>query len=160
MFILALMTAVAAPTGGETIIAGDVDRLAIYGVGGEVGGPLYLQVHAGDLDGDSVPDDAILKLICADGKLQQSSFRTVARESASGMPTGKRQHAPVTFVKEWGAASPQLREIKPQYDVKSLNKRVIADGWADVALSAVEGLCPAAQAAVRATKTRSNIQNN
>ena len=30
------------------------------------------------------------------------------RDSASGMATGKRQHQPITFVKEWGAASPQL----------------------------------------------------
>jgi type VI secretion system secreted protein Hcp len=30
------------------------------------------------------------------------------RDPASGMATGKRQHGPVTFTKEWGAASPQL----------------------------------------------------
>ena len=30
------------------------------------------------------------------------------RDAASGMATGKRQHQPITFVKEWGAASPQL----------------------------------------------------
>jgi type VI secretion system secreted protein Hcp len=30
------------------------------------------------------------------------------RDAASGLPTGKRQHKPVVFTKEWGAASPQL----------------------------------------------------
>ena len=30
------------------------------------------------------------------------------RDAASGQATGKRQHQPVTFVKEWGAATPQL----------------------------------------------------
>lgn len=30
------------------------------------------------------------------------------RDLASGMASGKRQHGPVTFTKEWGAASPQL----------------------------------------------------
>ena len=30
------------------------------------------------------------------------------RDAASGQASGKRQHQPVSFVKEWGAASPQL----------------------------------------------------
>jgi len=30
------------------------------------------------------------------------------RDLASGMASGKRQHGPVSFVKEWGAASPQF----------------------------------------------------
>ena len=29
------------------------------------------------------------------------------RDPASGLPTGKRQHKPITIVKQWGAASPQ-----------------------------------------------------
>jgi type VI secretion system secreted protein Hcp len=33
---------------------------------------------------------------------------TSPRDVATGQASGKRQHAPVTFVKEWGAASPQL----------------------------------------------------
>lgn len=32
------------------------------------------------------------------------------RDAASGLPTGKRQHKPITIVKQWGAASPQLFE--------------------------------------------------
>jgi type VI secretion system secreted protein Hcp len=30
------------------------------------------------------------------------------RDPTSGLPTGKRQHQPVTFTKEWGASSPQF----------------------------------------------------
>ena len=30
------------------------------------------------------------------------------RDAASGLPTGKRMHKPMTIVKEWGAASPKL----------------------------------------------------
>jgi type VI secretion system secreted protein Hcp len=30
------------------------------------------------------------------------------RDAGTGLPTGKRQHRPVTFVKAWGAATPQI----------------------------------------------------
>lgn len=30
------------------------------------------------------------------------------RDSASGQASGKRQHKPITFIKEWGASTPQL----------------------------------------------------
>jgi len=30
------------------------------------------------------------------------------RDAASGLPTGKRMHKPMTIVKEWGKASPKL----------------------------------------------------
>ena len=33
---------------------------------------------------------------------------TSPRDAASGLPSGKRQYKPITFTKEWGAASPQL----------------------------------------------------
>ncbi|MDQ6887627.1 MAG: type VI secretion system tube protein Hcp [Gemmatimonadota bacterium] len=33
---------------------------------------------------------------------------TSPRDLASGMASGKRQHKPIVFTKEWGAASPQL----------------------------------------------------
>ena len=122
----------------------DWHTLAITGVGGEADGPLYLQVHGGDLDGDGLPDDAVLKLICAAGKLSNASYIVSPREAASGMATGRRQYAPVKFVKEWGAASPQLSKIKPQYDIKTLkgNERT-ADGWTSVSLSNTDGLCAA-----------------
>jgi len=36
------------------------------------------------------------------------SVRVSPRDPASGLPTGKRQHKPISFLKEWGAATPQL----------------------------------------------------
>lgn len=30
------------------------------------------------------------------------------RDAATGLASGKRQHRPITFTKEWGAASPQI----------------------------------------------------
>jgi len=44
-------------------------------------------------------------------KLTGLAFRygvATPREAGSGMPTGRRTHQPVSFVKEWGAATPQL----------------------------------------------------
>ncbi len=32
------------------------------------------------------------------------------RDAASGMATGRRTHQPVSFVKEWGAATPQFQQ--------------------------------------------------
>jgi len=117
MLIFALLAAAASPTDGGTMMADDWHTLVIYGVGGESNGPFYLQVHAGDLDGDGRADDAIVKLQCADGKVQQAMLM---RESGIGSPTERRQYAPVKFVKEWSAASPQLTAMKPTYDVKNL----------------------------------------
>jgi type VI secretion system secreted protein Hcp len=47
----------------------------------------------------------------ATGKITGVSFfyETISpRDAATGQATGKRQHKPVRFTKEWGAASPQL----------------------------------------------------
>lgn len=45
------------------------------------------------------------------GKIPGVSFRygvKTNREAASGMATGRRSHQPVSFVKEWGASTPQF----------------------------------------------------
>jgi len=158
MLTLFLLAAVAAPD-AKTMAMDDWHQLTITGVAGESGGPLYLQVQAGDLDGDGKPDDAVMKLVCAAGQVASASYVVAPRDPASGMATGRRQYAPVKFVKEWGAASPQLSKIKPQYDIKTLkgNERT-ADGWTGVTLANTDGLCGAAQAAV--VKSKSNITNN
>jgi len=156
VLIFALLAAAASPTDG-TMMADDWHTLVIYGVGGESNGPFYLQVHAGDLDGDGRADDAIVKLQCADGKVQQAMLM---RESGIGSPTERRQYAPVKFVKEWSAASPQLTAMKPTYDVKNLkgNEKRTSSGWASLSLAQTDGLCPAAAAAI--VKSKSNITNN
>jgi hypothetical protein len=161
MLTFLLLAAVAAPD-GKTMAMDDWHTLAITGVAGETSGPLYLRVQAGDLDGDGTADDAVLKLVCADGKVASASYVVAPRDSATGMASGKRQYAPVKIIKEWGAASPQLSKMKPQYDIKTLkgNERM-ADGWTGVTLGNTDGLCAATQAAAATiVKSKSNITNN
>ena len=161
MLTFLLLAAVAAPD-GKTMAMDDWHALAITGVAGETSGPLYLRVQAGDLDGDGKADDAVLKLVCADGKVASASYVVAPRDSATGMASGKRQYAPVKIIKEWGAASPQLSKMKPQYDIKTLkgNERM-ADGWTAVTLGNTDGLCAATQAAAATiVKSKSNITNN
>ena len=160
MLTLLLLAAVASPTDGKTMAMDDWHALAITGVAGEENGPYYLRVQAGDLDGDGKADDAVVELVCTAGKVTDASYVISPRDSASGMATGKRQHAPVKITKEWGAASPQLSAMKPQYDIKTMkgNERA-ADGWTRISLSNTDGLCGAAQAST-VIKSKSNITNN
>ncbi|WP_332811403.1 hypothetical protein [Sphingomonas sp.] len=166
MLILVLLTAMAAPSEGKVMASDDWHSLTILEVGAEpaAGAPQYLRVAAGDLDGDGRADDAILKLICAGGELKQAHYIISPRDAATGQASGKRTHKPVTFVKEWGPATPQLSQMKPTYDVKT-NKgaRTAAapDGWRPIQLSAADGLCAATSAAAKGgKKSRSNISNN
>lgn len=129
-------------------------------------GPLYLRVTAGDLDGDGLADEAYVRLVCADGVVKQAAYTIKSpRDSASGMASGKRTHKPVTFIKEWGPSTPQLRAITPTYDVKKVEgtgaKTMAEDSWTQISLSNDAGLCDAVAAAAKVvTKTSSNIQNN
>jgi hypothetical protein len=139
--------------------------LKIEGVGLETpGGPLFLKVKSsGDLDGDGLPDDGVIKLVCSGDELRAAYYNVKGpRDPASGQASGKRMHKPITFVKEWGAATPELGAMKAGYDVKKVEGTGAraapdGDGWAEISLVGAEGICPAA---MRATKTRSNIQNN
>lgn len=162
MLLLALLAATATPGDGKTMMADDWHGLSIYGVGADASGPLYLQVHAGDLDGDGLPDDAVVKLACTGTRLVQASYIVSPRDSATGQASGKRMHKPLTAVKEWGPASPQLRETKASYNIKELKgARVAADGWTEMTLSNMTGLCSSAQAAAAGiVKSKSNITNN
>jgi hypothetical protein len=146
---------------GKTMAVDDWHTLAIHGAGGGAGGAVYLQVNAGDLDGDGLPDDAVVKLTCADGKVQQAQIRRdppAPPDASSGQASG-RQQAPV---QEWRAATPQLAAVKPRYDVKELRgARAINDGWQTLSLANTDGLCDAAaRAAGTIIKSKSNISNN
>ena len=156
---LLLTAAVAAPGDGKTMALDDWHTVAITGVAGDTGGPIYLRVQAGDLDGDGKADDAVLKLVCGDGKVTDASYVIAPRDSASGMATGRRNYAPVKIVKEWTPVSDELQKMRPQYDVKAMkgNER-LADGWTKLTLAKTDGLCPAAQASI--VKSKSNITNN
>ena len=143
--------------------ADDWHNFSITAVGVDTPGksPYYVRGSAGDLDGDGLADEAVLKLTCTGGAVTEA-FYTVhsSRDAATGQASGKRTHKPVTFVKEWSASSLQLRSITPRYDVKKMDGgRVASDGvvWTAITLGNSGGLCPEL---ARATKTRSNIQNN
>src|SRR5688500_4743091 len=102
MTILALLLAASAvgPTDGKVVGLDDWHALSIYGVAGDGSGPAYLQVHAGDLDGDGIADDAVVRLTCAAGKLSAAHFHHEVkspRDAASGLASGKRMHKPITI---------------------------------------------------------------
>lgn len=128
-------------------------------------GPIYVRFSsAGDLDGDGLPDDGFLQLTCTGGELRGAQYHVKSpRDSASGQSSGKRTHHPVTFVKEWGAATPQLMAMTPTYDVKAARgvHTASAGGWTTIRLSNADGLCAAAAAAARqVNKSKSNVRNN
>ena len=162
MLLIALLALASPAIDGKTSAMDDWSPATIVSVGtsSSDSAATYLVVQAGDLDGDGSPDDAYLKLACADGRLTDAWYQVKGpRDSATGMATGKRMHKPFTIVKEWGAASPQLAAVKPTYDVKTIKSARLSatDDWSPIVLHNTDGLCAAAG---RATKTRSNIQNN
>ena len=166
MLILALIAAAAAP--GDSKTMGGVDAwpwMTILEVGSPAQSPYYLRVAAGDLNGDGLADEAFLKLTCDGGVLKQAHYTIKSpRDAASGQASGKRTHNPVKFIKEWGAATPQLMAVKPTYNIKEAKgARVTSDGggWTALKLANADGLCSATEVAAKiVTKTSSNIQNN
>lgn len=131
-------------------------------------GLIPLAVTIGDLDGDGVGDSGTLLLRCSNGSVVEALFHNVKspRDAASGQASGKRTHV-MPHVLEKSSA---LAAMRPTYDVKtSKGARIIVgskeshDSYKSLSLSGAEGLCPAASseaAKVKATKSRSNIQNN
>ncbi len=138
--------------------------LQIKGVAAEGGYTFLDVVSTGDLDGDGLADEAVVRLQCVGADIQTAEYSIKSpRDAASGQASGKRTHKPVTFVKEWGATTPQLAKVRPGYNVKQNNGARAAatgDGWTAISLSDASSLCADSTAALKATKTRSNIQNN
>src|SRR4249919_3136793 len=133
--------------------------LHIKGVASQ-GGQTFLDVTStGDLDGDGLPDDAIVRLQCAGSTLQSADYTVKPREAASGQASGKRMHKPITVIKEWDAATPQLAQLRAGYNVKENKGARTTEGeWTAISLSDAPNICADATAALKATKTRSNIQ--
>lgn len=163
--LTAAAAAAAAPGDAKTMGMDDWHEMTILGVGRESPSrpTYYLRVKTGDLDGDGLPDEAYLKLLCSDGVVKEALYTIkTPRDSASGQATGKRMHKPMTIVKEWGPATPQLSAVKPTYNVKKMEgSRLAIDDWAPISLAHTDGLCPATEAAAAAiVKSKSNITNN
>lgn len=167
---IAVVTAALIGVSSAAIAAGADYYLKIEGVSRPAAaGAIYLKVtSSGDLDGDGVREEGIVRLNCAGGSLRAAHFHhnvKSPRDSASGLASGKRTHHPVTFVKEWGPSTPQFRHLKVSgWDIKKQEgiRRAASDGWQPLDLQDAGDVCPAADAAakVKATKSRSNIQNN
>lgn len=152
---------------GAALLAQDASSFTIEGVAAPTAdGMIPLSVATGDLDGDGAADRGTLLIRCAGDSVAEALYADVrtAREAGSGMATGRRTHvAPHVFE----SAGPRLR-LKGSWDLKEAKgarmfSRKGYDAYKAVSLSNVAGLCPAASAqaaSVKATKSRSNIQNN
>ena len=139
---------------------GRLHHLTITASPEKPGGPLYLRVQAGDLNGDGTADDAVVELVCTAGKSAGAFIcHRTARFGVAAWRPASAMYTPVKIVKEWGAASPQLSTMKPEYDVKMLEgQRARGDGWTAMTLSNTDGLCGAAESSAAAVvKSKSNI---
>lgn len=115
-------------------------------------GHTYLKVQSSrDLDADGVPDEGVVRLECAGGKLRAAHYNVKSpRDSASGQASGKRTHHPVTFVKEWGPTTPQLYQAKftsiehPRITpkiAKESHGRFAASEWVPITFSDSATIC-------------------
>ncbi len=88
------------------LIASSMLGLALFGAPA-LGAEIYVTVEGakqGRFKGESTRKGH-------EGKVPGISFHynvKSPRDAASGQASGKRQHSPVTFVKEWGASTPQF----------------------------------------------------
>lgn len=142
--------------------------LTITGVSQPTAEVIPLQVTAGDLDGDGVADSGMLLLRCSGNAVSGAELHynvKSPRDSASGQASGRRSHV-VPHVFE--TSGPRLATLRPSYDLKKaqaarMTSRKGYDLYVALSLTSAEGLCTAAgeeAAKVKATKSRSNIQNN
>lgn len=115
-------------------------------------GHTYLKVQSSaDINEDGVPDEGLVRLQCARGKLRAAHYHVQNQRTApSTQTTNKRTHHPVTFVKEWGATTPQLYQVKvtsfgpskmDPNTAKGLDGRLAAAGWEPITLAEAETIC-------------------
>lgn len=163
---LATIAAALLWTSGTALAASADYYLKIEGIARPAaGGPVYLKVTStGDLDGDGLPDTAVIRVDCAAGTLHSAQYQvTGPRDAASGQASGRRAHKPFTMVTEWTAAPPQLKGTKTGYNVKNVEgtgARAIShdDDWSPISLSNAEAVCTEALSTI--VKSKSNITNN
>jgi hypothetical protein len=87
-------------TGGKTMASDDWHAQTAAKTNGSNNGQPSTHVASGDVNGDGRADLTATK---------SSGSTPSPRDAASGQPTGKRQHQPVTVRKEVDAASPKLK---------------------------------------------------
>lgn len=121
-------------------------------------GPIFLLVATSkDLDGDGANDDGVLRMVCRSGKIIGLSFNynvKSPRDSASGQASGK-----MGGLRSWQPAPPEFNG----HTIKLINATVSEldqRSWTPVTTAGGGDICQPAIDAVKATKSRSNIQNN
>jgi hypothetical protein len=125
----------------------------------------YLRVAGGDLDGDGLAEEGVVRLVCQAGRAVDAAYApgeplASPRDAASGLATGKRMHKPITVVKEWDAATPSLAAGKVGYDVKKMEGARTGFGtgsekWLRARLEPAPGVC-AELAATNLNSSKSN----
>ena len=129
-------------------------------------GPIFLKVHStGDLDGDGRPDDALLRLVCADGKLKSADYSIKGpRDASTGQASGRE--GGIMHADDWNPPAGKLAAMTLKYDLKNANAKggrlaSGAGGWTAIDLIDAGALCGAAEAAsATVVKSKSNITNN
>jgi len=120
-------------------------------------GHTYLNVQSSaDIDKDGVPDGGIVRLQCNAGQLRAAHYHAGrTRVTSSGQTVtdgqgGKRTHHPVTLIKEWSPATPQLFQVKvtsialPKITpkiAKESHGRLAALGWNPITLAETATIC-------------------
>nr|WP_314445997.1 hypothetical protein [uncultured Sphingomonas sp.] len=153
---------------GAALLVKDATSFTIDGVAAPTSdGMIPLSVATGDLDGDGAADRGTLLIRCAGDSVTEAMWLNVKspRDSTSGLATGKRTHImPHVFE----PAGSRLAAMRGTWDLKEAKgARIVGkkgyDYYHALSLGNVAGLCAAAlaqAATVKATKSRSNIQNN
>lgn len=153
---------------GAAILAPASSSFTVEGVAAPTAeGLIPLAVSTGDLDGDGAVDRGTLLIRCAGDSVTEALFANVKspRDAGSGLATGKRTHVAPHVFETAGVA---LAKVRANWDLKEakgarMMGRKGYDHYQAVSLSQGADLCPAAAAqaaTVKATKSRSNIQNN
>lgn len=156
--ILSAAAAIAAPATNKTMASDDWQTMTVRGVSVEPGRyDTYLQVSTGDVDGDGISDQGVIKMVCSKGAAPVTLWRSDSpRDAATGLATGKRQHGSVIFTKEWSTPSAAVSAVKYNWDLKSnTGKRMASpsgDGWTPISLSNGQAMCSALHGEITMTK--------
>lgn len=164
-----LILAVAAALCSTPVFAANAELgVEIKGLApGPVPGMFHLRVM-GDVDGDGVADERVLRVQCDGSRLLAAALHDNVkspRDTASGMASGKQAHGNGTAsvdgsTNQWPTlprlASPVLT---PRMRISSVARTAHA-GWSAVELSEPTAVCPALQQAAAAiiNTSRSNIK--
>ena len=123
----------------------------------------YVRIATGDVDGDGVSDDGVIKLVCSGGTISSASLYA-PRDVATGQASGRRMHKPFVFTKQLDVSSKVATPMKGTYDLKSgtkrgkpgtaswdlatnkggrSNKTMAMDDWSEITVTKLDQVCAA-----------------